>query len=328
MNTTFARFSKRFLPYLFPAIVLTAAIIYLLEHLDQFKQLEISSGWWLVALFAATILQAGPAALIIKKLLKIFNVRLSFWEAVGLVFMTGMGNYLVPYMGGMGLRATYLKKKYGFSLGNCASTVGGTALLSISINAFIGLLVVGFLFITKGVFSPVIFSLFFGCLLLTGVIIFGPAREIKTANRFLSKLNRVWEGWRIISQRPGDLIILAFITFLTSLSGIIILYISFRVVSDNIALSETIIISMMTGLSSLVNLTPAGLGIGEMVIVFTSRALGQVIVIGVSVALIRRVVATLIIFPGGGVASYILSRSLLKSSAPAKENHAEKTTSI
>jgi uncharacterized membrane protein YbhN (UPF0104 family) len=247
--------------------------------------------------------------LIFKKLLGIFQIRLGFWEAAGLVFLTGVGNFLLPYVGGIGLRAAYLKKKYGFSFGYFASTVGGAILLNIAINAAIGLLMVFYLLLAKGVFSPAIFIIFLCCLLLPGFLIFIPVREIKSDNRLLRKINRIWEGWGMISRSRFDVAALAGFSFLTAFFGVLNLYCSFRVVSDGILFADAVIVSAMTALSSLINITPSGLGVSELVIVFTSRALGYMAVISVSVALIMRTVSAVIIFAGGGISSYLLSRA-------------------
>ncbi len=303
--------------YVFPALVLAVAAIYISSNFDQFRQLEISSWWWLAALVAGCLAQSLSSALVFKKLLAIFQVRLSFWEAAGLVFLTGIGNFLVPYVGGIGLRAAYLKKRYGFSLRYFASTVGGAALLTISINAVIGLLMVLYLLATRGVFSPAIFFIFLCCLLLPGMLILLPPCEIKSKNWILQKISRIWEGWGMISRHRGDIAVLAWFTFLTAFFGILTLHCAFRVVNDSILFVDAVIVSAMTALSALVNVTPSGLGISDLVIFFTSRALGHLAVIGVSVALIWRGVSTAIIFAGGGIASYLLPRASIKDSRAA-----------
>lgn len=319
MRDTIYFWSKRLVPYILPLVVLSGMVIYFFNNLDQFKRLTITSWWWCGALVIAFAVHTIPSALLVRKLLQIFQVKLSFWEAVGLVFLSGMGNYLAPYVGGWGLKAAYLKSRHKFPLSYFASIVGGTALLSLSINALLGLMVLVYLVMAKGVFNLIIFILLLAPLLLTGIIIFLPAGQIKSQNRFLVKINRIWEGWKKLSEKPRDLAILAFLTFLIAVLGVICLYIAFRVVSENISPANAIIISALTALSQLMQIAPAGLGISELVIIFTSRALGEVMVIGVSVAIIRRAVATVVILVGGGIASIALSRSLVHSSPSARK---------
>ena len=326
MNPKLISISKKTLPYLFPVIVLAAAAIYLLNNLDQFKQIKISSWWWLAALFIGCFSQSVFAALVFKKLLDIFQVRLGYLEALGLVYVTGMGNYFVPYVGGMSLRAAYLKKRYGFSLGYFASTVGGAALLSISINALIGLLVLLYLLATRGVFNLIIFLVFLFCLILPVILIFLPARKFNTKNRLLQKIGEVWQGWKYISRQPADVAALAMLIFLTAAAGVLILYFSFRIVSEPIPFPDAVIISAMTSLSALVNLTPSGLGISELVLVFTSRVLGYMIAVGISAALVRRVISSILLFAGGGISSWLLSRAIVKNEG--KKGAKEKVVKI
>ncbi len=317
MNLKIFRNARIIIPYLFPALVFAAAAIYIGNNLEQFRQVEITSWWWLAALFGSCLGQSFTSALVFQKLLRIFRVRLGFWESVGLVFVTGVGNFLVPYVGGIGLRGAYLKKRHGFSLGYFASTVGGAALLTFGINALIGLGTAGYLFLDRGIFSPAITGVFVCCLLLPAVFIFLPAREIRSGNRLLRKIGRVWEGWGMISRRSSDVAVLSSYIFLTAIFGILILYCSFRAVSEAIAFSDAVIVSAMTALSALVNITPSGLGVSELVIVFTSRALGYLAVIGVSAALIRRAVSAVILFAGGGISSFLLPRAAVRVSGSA-----------
>jgi len=321
MNSEFIRLIKRLLPYILPTIVLAAAAIYFLNNRDQFRQIRIVSWWWLWILCLGCFIQSFFSALVFKRLLKIFDIELGFWESLALVYVTGMGNFLVPYVGGIGLRAAYLKKRYGFSLEYFASTVGGVALLSTALSALIGILVVIYLLASRATFSPIIFFIFFFCLIIPVALIFFPTRKFNPQNRLLDKINRVWEGWKIISKRGRDVVALSGYIFLTAISGILILYCSFRVVSDTITLADAAVISVMTRLTALVNITPSGLGISELAIVFTSRALGYMAVISISGALIRRVVSSVFLFGGGIISSHILSKLAFSAAERVKNIH-------
>jgi len=318
MNSEFVRLVKRLLPYILPVVVLAAAVIYFLNNRDQFRQIRIASWWWLWILFLGCFSQSFFSALVFKRLLKIFDIGLGFWESLGLVYVTGMGNFLVPYVGGIGLRAAYLKKRYGFPLDYFASTVGGVALLSISINALIGLLVVLYLLAVRATLSPIIFLIFLFCLMVPVALILLPARRFNPQNRLLDKINRVWEGWKIISRQGGDVAVLSGYILLTAISGVLILYCSFRVVSDTISLADAAVISAMTSLSALVNITPSGLGISELAVVFTSKALGYITVISISGALIRRAVSSILLFGGGMISSHALSKVAFHSAGETK----------
>ena len=310
MNYKIKRRVKLVLPYIFLLAIMVVGGIYFISNSNQFRELKISSWWWLTALFLSCLLQSVPSAIINKKLLSLFEIQLGFWEALGLVYISGVGNYFVPYIGGMSLRATYLKRKYEFSLSYFAGTVGATALLSIFVNSLIGIIVVIYLLIVKGIFSLPIFLLFIGLFLLAGLVAFSPIRRIKSSNHFFSKINKIWEGWRIISQRTADILVLAFLVFSTAVFNVLIMYSAFRVLNEIIPIADAIIISTLSALSAIVNITPGGLGITELVIVFSSQALGQLTIISVSVALIIRVVSALLVFAGGGISSYKLSRSI------------------
>jgi uncharacterized membrane protein YbhN (UPF0104 family) len=302
---------KKIVPYIFLFLILAAAVVYFSKNYQQFRDIKILSVWALLGVGAVCLLQLIPSALVFKKLLEIFRVKLGLMESIGLVLVTSMGNFLIPYVGGMGARAAYLKKRYDFPLSYFASTVGGAAILTLGINSLIGLFVVGYLYFSDGIFEGIIFFIFGGLLGASIVLIVFPFKKIRSKWWFFSKLNGVLEGWRIISRKPGDVIILGGYIFLTALCNIIIIYLSFLVISPVISLPDAIIVSSMTALSSLVNLTPAGLGISEIVIVFTSHTLGYMTVISISMALIWRFITSIIIFAGGAISSYLLSRAAL-----------------
>ncbi len=308
------RLGRVVIPYLLPLVVGVLAAIYFSRNYEQFRQIKVISCWWFIFLVASSLATIVPAALILRNILRFFQVNLGFWESVGLVFITGMGNYIVPYVGGVGLRATYLRKRYNLPLGYFAGTAGGAVLLSTLLNSIIGLVMVCYLYFTRQMFNPVILLLFVAFIAMVAVFILMPMKGFKSENRLLLKMNQVWEGWKIIrSQRRADLIALLFYAALSSVVGILVTYSSFRVITEFVSPAAAAIISAMAALSHKISVTPAGLGIRELVIVFTSQALGYLLVVNVSVALIQRLVSAGIVFIGGGISSYLLSRTVLES---------------
>lgn len=300
---------KSILPFLIPVAGCIVLVIYFANNYKQIQQLEIAFGWLYLLLIVNVVEKIGPAALLLKKILSYFNIRLNYWEAVGLIFVTGMGNYIVPYVGGVGLRGAYLKKRYNFPWSYFTGTAGGALLLSTLVNSLIGTAVVIFLFVDKQLFHPEIFLIFVSFIVIVTVLLFVPIRRIKAANRVTRKINQVVDGWKIIRSR-GKVEILIMLVYLTlsSLFSALFTYVAFRVVTDGISFSDAIIIASMTTLSKKISVTPAGLGIIELVTVITSSALGYVLVYSVAVAVIQRLASTIVYFGGGTISGYFLSR--------------------
>jgi len=307
------RSKNRFIYYIIPTVILIVAVIYLKENLPRFREIRVTSKWALGGLILCSLLESIPGGGLFKKLLNLFKVRLNLMEAVGLVYITAMGNYIIPYLGGMGLRATYLKRRYNFPLSYFASTVAGTALLSFLINAFLGLVVMIYLSLWEGLQSGPLTFLFLVFFISSFLLIIVPFKGVKSKRWFFQKLNQVLEGWKIISKDKKELVGLSSIIFLSAVLRLFSVYFAFRILTENITFLNSAVISSMSSMSGLISFTPAGLGINELVIVFTSRTLGYLVVLSVSVVLIQRVVTTVIVFIGGTISSYALSKAAISS---------------
>lgn len=302
---------KKIIPYLITLIFLLIGLNYFITNYPKFRQISVVSWLSVLGIIVTYLIVYILNALVFKTLLKIFCIPLTFPEAIALSFITLLGNYILPGVGGMGLRAAYLKKRYHFPVSQFMSTIAATALITVTVNALIGLLAFFYLFYTRGLYNWLILGIlaviFTGCVL---VIIF-PFKPLRSNYFLVRKFNEALEGWQRISKNKRRLRNIALIIIGISIVMIMNLYFTFRVFMVTVKPLDTMLISSLDTIATLINITPGALGVSEGVVVFISRVLNYLPVITLTSVMIRRVVAFSLTIIGGSLSSFFLTRSAL-----------------
>jgi uncharacterized protein (TIRG00374 family) len=235
-------------------------------------------------------------------ILKPCSIVIKVRELFAIAVMTSIGNYILPFRGGLGLRAIYLKKKYNFPYSYFMSGMMGIFLIFFLTNSLLGLGSLMLLYCYRGVVSPALYFIFGFVLLLVFLPFlayfkdFSYSRKIKPLENdtplyfFLSKNHAGWlalllqklseflaraiKGWLQISRNPTAIFQLVLLTLLNCAANTVLLYYGFLSSSVKPDILGLLMISSLLSVSGLVNITPAGLGIQEAAIVFSSGVLG------------------------------------------------------
>ncbi len=286
--------------------IVTLFIYYIIKHISDFKQLSLVNPFYLVILLALFIFTYFLISLVTKNLLKPLGVRLKNFEAFALSIVTGFYNLITPFRGGMATRAIYLKKKHDFSYTEFLSSLAGMYVIAFLIASFLGLLSTYLIYLTEDIFSPILFMIFLGIFLpLLLIVIFSPKLP-ETKNNFINRFIKVINGWHTIKNNKRIIFIISSLTLIQLLIGSLMIYLQFQVFGIEINFIKCIFLTSIGSLSLLIAITPANLGVGEAVTVFSALTIGITATQSLSVVLLGRAIQFLVLFILGPIFSYIL----------------------
>jgi len=297
------------------AILLVAwAIFYVNRHIDEFKNIaQLSVGYTLILLIVglAVIFVRG---LFTKVVVSIFGIKLAFREYFGISIVTTMGNYLMPFRGGAGVRAIYLKKKHKLPYSLFLSTLAANYVMIFLVNSLAGIIAIGLIYVSYQVFSPIILAIVVLIFLILLTIIVLSPQLPAYKNKILNVISRTLEGWNKIRKDSKIVLRIFLLTLLNSSLNLLIIYFVFHAFSLDISLTQSLFISSLTALSMLISITPGSLGITEAVIVFSSQLFKMIPAQGLLVAALNRSIMLFWTFTLGPIFSYILMTSSRKAS--------------
>jgi uncharacterized membrane protein YbhN (UPF0104 family) len=279
---------------------------YVSRNLDGFRQLSFANPWLVLIVVLLQVLFLINNGLALKIFLTPFSINLKAREWFGLSAITSFGNYFIPGIGGAASRAVYLKKKYEFPYSKFLGNLAGNYILVFLVNSFVALVALTIAWFVFGFWNWIIFEIFFLIFVIALAFVIFHIRPFKS--KYFRKANLVIEGWEQVRKSTR----LIFGTILIGLMNVIVftflLFLEFRILGFELGMLPASIIAVTSMLSIFVNVTPAGLGIKESLVVLTSTVFGIPPEIAVSVALIDRVINLIVVFVLGPIFSYVLMR--------------------
>lgn len=281
---------------------------YLIRNPDSFIHLQRVSLSDFFSLLLLRVLFLMVNGLILKAYASKFMVHLNHHEWIGLSFITPLGNYIAPFSGGMLFRAGYLKLKHNLSLTKFTILLTANYLLTFWCVAITGLMSSIYL-ITQSVYIPWHVPFFFGCIALILMILKSlPLPEFSSRYWVIKKIGEATDGLKLLIQDKPLLIQIIFYIFLNVIANGLSFYVAFQSIGIDIFFSQSLIISLITVFSLLINITPANLGIQEAVVSFASTSLKMGVGEGLIVALIIRATTMILVFTIGPVFLHSLSK--------------------
>lgn len=209
------------------------------------------------------------------------GVPISFRENFVLSSAAGFGNYL-PLRIGMLLRAQYMKNKYGMGYVRFGSLSAIRMAIQISISGLVGIGALLFGGLTSGRMSYPLLAIFGALTIVASVALLRPLPPLA---RLGGKAARFWhelrEGFGIARRRPR----LAAISALWGLAHYGLLSVRFGITFHLLGSSAPpwvlLVLGVATGVSSLLAITPGGLGVRELIIGYVVFATGQTFDLGI-----------------------------------------------
>ncbi|MGE0793442.1 MAG: lysylphosphatidylglycerol synthase transmembrane domain-containing protein [Candidatus Woesearchaeota archaeon] len=287
-------------------ILLTLFIYYIFNHLEDFKSLSVVKPTYLIPLILLSIIASYANGLIIKFLVQPFDIKLKFKEWFGLSIITSFYNMITPFRGGLAAKAVYLKNKHNFSYPKFLSTIAGLYVINFLTAGIVGLISLYILYKKHSIFSPIILFIFLGFVLpLLFIILFSPKfkdTKYPLVNKFIEVLN----GWTTLSKHKKIISYCSLIIALQILINSTGTYLSYHIFGVELDIWKALFLTSIGIISSLIQITPSGLGINEAIAIFSGLIIGITPPQALAVAILGRVVGIIVIFTLGPIYSYIL----------------------
>lgn len=287
-------------------IILFLAGIFLYKYRNNFKQLRIVNLPALLPILLFTSMIFITNGLINKYLFRIFKINLNFSEWFGLSVISTMSNFLLPVRGGIISNAVYLKKVHNFSYSKFATSLSTLYILAFWINSLFGLIA---LIIIKEVYAIFSWSIFLTFILifisLTVIMLTSPKFSL-TRNTYL---NRIIEGinfWGELKKSKCEIIKILLLTILMIVLGCLIYYFEFSLLGEFVSPLKLTVLTIFSGFSLLLSVTPAGLGIKEAFALYAGSLLGLNVAEILAVSIVDRLINFSLSFIFGSYFSMIL----------------------
>lgn len=291
------------------ALIFIFSALFLYKYRTEIISIKIVEPMMVIPLILGIILFLGLNGNITKVLLKSFNVHISNYISLGLSSINTMGNFIFPLRGGSVLNAVYLKNNYKFSYSKFIASLSAIYVVIFWTNSLFGMLVMILShYLYDNAISMIIFSSFlFVFLVLTIIMIFSPKLP-ETKSKFINKFIEVVNNWTLIRQDKKTIIKLIILAIINILVVAIISYFEFRMIGVSIGLFELIILSIFSGFSLLLSITPGSLGIKEAFVIYAGNAMGIKIAELIVISLIDRMVTFFVSLILGIYFTYALTR--------------------
>lgn len=220
------------------------------------------------------------------------GVELGRVEAVGLASWTSLANYLLPTIGGAGLRAAYLKRRHGLPVTGAAALFAATWLVHFLLVGLAGL---GAVLASRGLEPAAAWPLAVlfggvagGCL----VLVLWPLPPPRGASRLARGVARGIEGWRRL-RRSALLPVTLALAALVAVNAVALAS-YFRATGVPLPPAGALLVGAASDLSLFVAVTPASLGITESAVVLAARLLGVDPAVALVAAAVRRGITLLL----------------------------------
>lgn len=279
-----------------------AIIFYFYKNLDDLKKLNEIKLIYIVPLIIINITYIYLNGLFSKIICEPFNIELK--EHFLLAIASSFVNLIAPFRAGVGLRAVYMKRKYGLGYLLFSASVFGNYIIIILISSIIALFLMGIIYVRYKIFNFAVTSIF-SCLFVVSIMAISSKLTFK--NKIIDRINN---GWNVIKSYPGTI----FKLILNTLIGVIVyslnVFLIFESLDLKIGITAAIYFTIMNVLSSFINLTPGSFGITEGLFLISANILGISPTISLLVALISRVIGTFVLLILGPLANYKLFKKI------------------
>lgn len=291
-------------------------VFYARSHISEFTNIFSLSLVLVAALALVLLVDSIVLGLFTKVLMGYLSIHLKFKEWYGLSIVSNLWNYIIPFQGGAGARALYLKKVHDFAFSQFLATMLALYLISFFVNSLVGLLCILYIHLNFNYANMLLFYFFGIVFLATGALMLFSPKVPEFENWVLRKVSEVINAWYGM-RRHGLLIIkLVLIILLHAVFELLAVYYGFKAYGIDLSFCRCLLLSTLLAFSVLIKITPGCLGITEGIIVFGAQIFGITPAQSLLAAGLIRVVNLGWIFTLGPLYSYVLSSNLKMKNNP------------
>jgi uncharacterized membrane protein YbhN (UPF0104 family) len=290
--------------------ILIGIVYYLSINANKYLSLLKISYMGVIAIFALSLAIPIINGLINVYMFKSLNINLSFREGFYLAASATLANQL-PLPGGIVARGVYLKRKHGLAYTQYFSASLALFFCSVAVNGVVGTVIL--LYWTLMKHTAVSHVLLFGFIGMAAcVLIFLlPFAQVRLPGRIGEWLTQALKGWYVISHNSTLLIKVLGLQIGFMFLFAIRQFLAFNMLSQNMTISQAILLSSGAILTQLVSFAPGGLGVREVIVGSIASILGYDLTVSIAAVELDRVISTLTIVVIGWVSTVILGKQFL-----------------
>lgn len=292
---------------------------YVSANMEAFRpvtQISWRDGIYVVLAFLAIMTANGMFIAVISRA---FQIPLSSIEWQSLSFASSFANYFLPLRGGTGIRALYMYRLHGLPITTFVSTLSIMYLMHTVVNSLLALAGMA-LIASKGGPANIGLMAFFALIVAAGVGAMLIKVDVqRNYVRFpLAQLMSLMRAWRIVCGNRLLVMKVWLLTIAISLASFWQCWAAFDAMSVSISWEGILVYAASKNLTTLIGLTPGGLGIVELTSVYLGTVLGYSTVDALSVqGLIRAVALGTLLLIGPFALLYLRHKISVSPRVPA-----------
>lgn len=287
--------SKQWLKFSITFLFFGSYLLYLAVNFEDLKYLLTINMSVIVQVMLANIATMLLTGYIFYFMVNSLGLKMLLLEWVGLTFVGFIANYITPFKIGTISKSVYLKKKYNFSYTNFLVIFSGYNLLHLIIVSVFGVILGFFIeYFQQGQKTIFVFSLLLFLILILLTVILEYITQHKKV--IPQRLRHFFEGWKKLRKSRNVICKLVLCDIIIILLGTITHLLLYRSIKVQTSFSDMLILTVLMSLSSVINITPGNIGVGEWLFVFVSQAFGIGINESIVATGIGRIVHLVLIF--------------------------------
>lgn len=293
---------KKILMALVTTLLIAFLAFYLYRNRQDFKYLLEIPVEILILLMLFAFFSCLTNGLFRKEILKGMDVKTHIVDWLGVLSVSNVIAYVLPFKADWFASATYYKKKFGFSYSHFISIAAGGSFIGLGVT-FVEILLG--LFLSLLIENVFIFEIWLITILgIAGFcfslfLVFSKQDWMIEKIPFQKQIRAVVLGFIDLLSNPSLLVKLLGYVALNSLIQIFRISLCFFVIGYPISIHQAVLYAGLTWLVDLVSIVPGNIGIKEAVLGAVSLLIGNLFGNGVLVSLILRITGMLAHFTLG-----------------------------
>lgn len=270
----------------YASTILTIAVValfvwYGFTHPELFTPLTKIGLGFLILIIFFRIVTVWSNGLFTKWTVEAFTDKLSMREGFMVAVLTAVGNFFGPLLGGMGIRAVYLKKYHRLPYSKFTSTLIGYYQMMFIFNSLLAIL--GLLFLPRTAQSGLLL-LFFGAWVIgfaSFAVIRLPSRQRlavvekqKIGKIIVKILYDIEDGWKLLRRNRGLMVKMASLAIINLIALYFVSSLEFMALGLQINFAALALYTALVQASLLLSITPGAVGLREAMLLILGGTIG------------------------------------------------------
>ncbi len=290
---------KYILPLVLTILILGGIIFYLLNNIEQYRQLFSFNKLSLMQLMGLALLTIFTNGGINFFLYRSLGLDISYPECVGVSAVNSLGNQLPIPGGGLVVTSLFMKRFFKLDYFKYLSSALALYILSVSVNGLISLFVLVYWALVKEMSVPAILFLGYGGMSAVPLVFLLPIEKLQLPEKWKRRREQAMLGWTVFRHNKKFAIALLGIQIFNMFILVLEFKLAFSMFSQVISFGQGVLFATSNILTQLVSITPDAVGVRETLIGGIASLLGFELGTSVlSVTLIRLVVFPVILIVG------------------------------